>query len=76
MGGSARAYAQAPAEEDQVRVQIHPAHDMWMRGDRYGEVVRTFTIKIGEVVIARARVKLDKSGKTITVNFDDCEVID
>jgi hypothetical protein len=59
-----------------MRVQIPAYTDHWMRGDRYGEVVRTFTIMTSGDVISRARVKLDKSGKTITVDLDECEVID
>jgi hypothetical protein len=52
------------------RVELHPATDDWMRGDRYGEVVGfgrareykdTFTGKINRVV--PVLVKLDKSGK-------------
>lgn len=39
------------------RVQLHPATDRWMMGDRYGEI-----IKVGREYIY---VKLDKSGKTI-----------
>lgn len=38
------------------RVQLHPGLDDWMRGDRYGEIV-----KEGR---GRVWVKLDKSGKT------------
>jgi hypothetical protein len=37
------------------RVQLHPATDRWMMGDRYGEVV-----KVGKVLV---HVKLDKSRK-------------
>lgn len=45
------------------RVQI-PAHsDHWMRGDRYGEVVKVS----GNV----AHVKLDKSEKTVKFSLDD-----
>ena len=31
-----------PAHEDFVgrRIELHPGHDLWMRGARYGEVVR------------------------------------
>lgn len=39
------------------RVQLHPGTDLWMRGDRYGEVV--------EVTKTRVRVKLDKSGRKV-----------
>ncbi len=39
------------------RVQLHPATDRWMMGDRYGVIV-----KVGREYMY---VKLDKSGKTI-----------
>lgn len=50
------------------RVQLHPATDRWMMGDRYGEVVGHTKDKI--------RVKLDRSGKTISIsarNLTDLE---
>jgi hypothetical protein len=36
------------------RIEMHPATDVWMRGDRYGEIIR-----IGRTLIT---VKLDRSG--------------
>lgn len=39
------------------RVELHPATDRWMMGDRYGEIV-----KIGREYVY---VKLDKSGRTV-----------
>jgi hypothetical protein len=36
------------------RIEMHPASDAWMRGDRYGEV-----LKVGKVLVT---VKLDRSG--------------
>lgn len=39
------------------RVELHPATDAWMQGDRYGEV-----IKIGRKYI---HVKMDRSGRTL-----------
>lgn len=47
------------------RVQLHPATDQWMRGDRYGEIV-------SETRHSKSRglyvmVKMDKSGRTIKV---------
>jgi hypothetical protein len=66
-----------------MRVQIPAYTDRWMMGDRYGEVVKTSTMKAhkekgqhrpdDEVEIAH--VKLDKSGKTVRVILNDCEVI-
>ena len=38
------------------RVELHPATDRWMRGDRFGEVV-----KLGRHYV---HVKLDVSGQT------------
>ena len=52
------------------RVQMHPATDHWMRGDRYGEIIGyghareyrdTFTGQINKV--RPVRIKLEKSGK-------------
>ena len=54
-----------------MRVQIPAYTDRWMRGDRYGEVVKKAApnfIEGREVV----HVKLDKSGKTIRVILEDC----
>jgi ribosomal protein L21E len=42
------------------RIQMHPATDAWMRGDRYGEVVKL--LRGGAY-----KVKLDVSGLTKTV---------
>jgi hypothetical protein len=41
------------------RVQLHPGTDRWMRGDRYGTVLRT-----GRKYV---RVLMDRSGHTIRV---------
>ena len=45
------------------RVELHPATDRWMMGDRYGEVVK--------VEPARVRVRLDKSGKAFWFRRED-----
>ena len=42
------------------RVQIHPATDAWMRGDRYGEIV-----KVGRTLV---HVKMDRSGRTLRLH--------
>lgn len=47
------------------RIQLHPATDQWMRGDRYGEIV-------SETRHDRRRglyvmVRMDRSGRTIKV---------
>lgn len=39
------------------RIQLHPVTDTWMRGDRYGTVVKLGT--------KYATVKLDRSGRTL-----------
>jgi hypothetical protein len=41
------------------RVELHPATDRWMMGDRYGTIVRAGRTKIA--------VLMDKSGKVIKV---------
>ena len=41
------------------RVQLHPATDRWMMGDRYGEIVA-----VGRKWV---KVKMDRSGHTIGV---------
>lgn len=54
-----------------TRVQLHPAMDRWMMGDRYGVIVAVLWKKIKGVRTEIARVKLDKSGKTITCRLAD-----
>lgn len=41
------------------RVEIHPAMDAWMQGDRYGEV-----LKVGRKLFS---VKMDHSGRTLRI---------
>jgi hypothetical protein len=68
-----------------VRVQIPAYTDAWMRGDRYGEVVKvtkgkTFPLTDGsrrdtaEPAVEReiAHVLLDKSGKILKFLLIDC----
>lgn len=43
-----------------VRVQLHPGTDAWMRGDRYGDVV-----KVGRKFL---HVRMDRSGLTRRVS--------
>jgi len=71
-----------------MRVQIPAYTDHWMRGDRFGEIVRTTAARPANSVraalltknphgkIVLAHVKLDKSGKTVAVILDDCTVIE
>ena len=68
-----------------IRVQIPAYSDHWMKGDRYGELVKTTRQKatgIGRMLTSNAsgmldiaHVKLDKSGKTISFLLDDCELL-
>ena len=46
-----------------TRVQLSPATDWWMRGARYGEIV-----KIGKS--GMVHVKLDATGRTIRIHGD------
>lgn len=49
------------------RVEIHPALDAWMAGDRYGEIVRVTT--------KRVHVRMDRSGRTLKLgNLDQYPV--
>jgi hypothetical protein len=45
------------------RVQLHPATDAWMRGDRFGTVVSLHPKR------KFVRVKMDVSGKLLRVSF-------
>lgn len=44
------------------RVELHPATDAWMRGDRYGIVVKT-----GRKYV---HVRMDRSGRVLRVPAD------
>jgi hypothetical protein len=52
------------------RVQIHPANDWWMKGARYGKVIRLS--RSGLV----ATVALDKCNATTLIPTKDLEPID
>lgn len=43
-----------------TRVQLHPVLDAWMRGDRYGVLVRVNPD-------GTVRVKLDRSGRVVNL---------
>jgi hypothetical protein len=66
-----------------MRVQIPAYTDRWMRGDRYGEVVKVTTNKVArqdladkrEITREIAHVKLDISGKTLRYLLVDCTVV-
>jgi hypothetical protein len=51
------------------RVQMHPATDQWMMGDRYGEIVGYIQAS------GFYKVKLDKSGRIYRVSPNDCEIL-
>jgi hypothetical protein len=48
-----------------MRVELHPATDRWMMGDRFGEIV---ALQTGPEWV---RVKLDKSGDRLWFNAAD-----
>jgi len=63
-----------------TRVQIPAYTDRWMMGDRYGVIVKVTTAPPrrwlgGTQPREIAHVKLDKSGKTVRVLLNDCEVL-
>ena len=57
-----------------TRVQIPAYTDWWMRGARFGEVVKVTKAKTDKLGAnwEIAHVKLDANGKTIRVLLDDC----
>lgn len=69
-----------------MRVQIPAYTDRWMKGDRYGEVVKTKRQNVPKQgqgslptlfeVRELAKVKLDKSGSFVWVTLDDCTPVD
>jgi hypothetical protein len=46
------------------RVQVHPAHDRFMMGDRYGNITAIKNVA-GSSDPVRIRVKLDRSGQSV-----------
>lgn len=59
-----------------MRVQIPVYSDHWMKGNRYGEVIGQWIVSANGGTVERYRVLLDKTGKKISVNADDCQVIE
>lgn len=60
------------------RVQLHPATDRWMMGDRYGLIVAVKVNTKDDATFPEvdyAKIKLDKSNKTITFNQNYYEII-
>ena len=54
-----------------TRVQTHPATCAWMRGDRYGTVVGRTRGYLHDTQVYGVRVKLDRSGRTLTFHPDN-----
>lgn len=55
------------------RVEMHPATDLWMQGDRYGDVIGFNSAK-GKPT--KARVRLDRSKRTVLLDAHMLHVID
>ena len=49
------------------RVQLHPATEHWMRGDRYGAIVKVMPA-LSPLQSDFYRIKLDKSGSIINLS--------
>ena len=58
--------------EEGSRVEISPATDLWMRGDRYGTVVSVprSALEAMDERHARIRVRMDKTGRVVTGSGD------
>lgn len=50
------------------RVQIPTYMDMWMRGDRFGAVIK----KVTRNGVTIAHVLMERSGKTVRCILNDC----
>lgn len=66
-----------------TRVELHPATDAWMRGDRFGEVVgfarpkRYIDAQTGVAfMVTKVRVKLDVSGRVVRFHPDNLTAIE
>lgn len=61
------------------RVELHPATDAWMMGDRYGTVVRVGpyveeSLAPGQTIVVR--VRMDRSGRMLKCHPDYLTIID
>lgn len=56
------------------RIELHPATDMWMRGARFGDVIKELPATVTRP--ARVRVKLDKWPRPLTFRKDLVNPID
>lgn len=52
------------------RVELHPSTDAWMQGDRYGAIIG-FARSTRGGVVDMARVKMDKSNRTLRAPLSD-----
>jgi hypothetical protein len=62
-----------------MRVQIPAYTDSWMKGDRFGDIVKVTRVRRNARQHAGAKiahVKLDVSGKTRGFMLDDCTVVE
>jgi hypothetical protein len=60
--------------ETGTRVQLHPATDAWMSGDRFGTVVKIGPRLVG-CAPALVSVKMDKSGRTLKLSLGNVQTI-
>lgn len=59
--------------QERKRVELHPGTDDWMRGDRYGEIMRIGRRKSGKKF---AVVRLDKSRRHRRIDLDQLTEVD
>ena len=61
------------------RIEMHPATNLWMMGDRYGMIVGVKNAwYMGDEKREQremVRVNLDKSGRYITTTYDNIQLI-
>lgn len=55
----------------EMACQLHPATDHWMRGDRYGKVIRQVKPNRIDPREEFYRVRLDKSRRVITIHVSN-----
>ena len=55
------------------RVELHPATDAWMSGDRYGTIVKvnSWDITDGAASNVNVSIKMDKSGRILKATKDE-----
>ena len=59
-----------------MRVQLHPATDSWMRGDRFGTVVHAPSVtKTSHNRGKHVQVLMDRSNKTLRLRPEDISEI-